>query len=78
MNASKYSAPVRLDTVDNIVSDLGNFASHFLSRSQVQLDRFARTALEDAGDGGISLQSGLVLSRRGGAGQGGNEYYNKK
>ena len=64
--------------VDDTVSYLGDFAAHFFSRSQVQLDRLARVALKDAGDACISLQAGFVLSERAGAGRGGNDHYNNK
>jgi len=42
--------------MNDVVRRLCNFASHFLYRSQVQLDRFARAALKDASDAGIRLQ----------------------
>ena len=45
--------------VDDTVSHLGDFAAHFFSRSQVQLDRFAHAALKDPSDACVSLQAGL-------------------
>ncbi len=49
--------------VDDIVSHLGDFAAHFFSRSQVQLDRFAHTALKDASDACLSLQDWFCPER---------------
>jgi len=54
--------------VDDIVSHLRDFASHFFSGPQVQLHTFTGTVLKDSGDARISLQAGLVLGQRGGAG----------
>ena len=36
--------------MDDAVGHLRDFASHFFSRSQVQLNRFTRVALKDAGN----------------------------
>ena len=64
--------------MDDAIGHLRDFASHFFSRSQMQLNRFARATLKDAGDARIRLQSGFVLSERAGAGRGGNDHYNNK
>ena len=64
--------------MDDAIGHLRDFASHFFSRSQMQLDRFARVALEDASDTRIGLQGGLVLSDRTGADSRGNDHYKKK
>jgi hypothetical protein len=64
--------------VDDIISHLGDFASHFFSRSQMQLDRFARAALKDARHGRVRLQSGFVLRQRAGEGCRGEDDSNKK
>jgi hypothetical protein len=42
--------------VDNVVGNLRDFASELFSRSQVQLDSFAGTALKDAQHARIRLQ----------------------
>src|SRR5215471_3581585 len=63
--------------MDDAVGHLREFASHFFSRSQMQLNRFARVALKDAGDARIRLQGGFVLSERAGAGYRGNDRYKK-
>jgi hypothetical protein len=52
--------------VDDTVSHLGDFAAHFFSRSEVQLDRFARAGLKDASDSRIRLQAGFILRERAG------------
>ena len=64
--------------VDDTVSHLGDFAAHFFSRSQVQLDRLAGAALKDTSDACISLQASFVPSERAAAGRGGNDHYNDK
>ena len=63
--------------VDDIVSHLRDFASHFFSGPQVQLHTFTGTALKDTGDARISLQAGFVLGQRDGAGCGSNYHNNK-
>src|SRR5438093_1786101 len=42
--------------MDGVPAHLRDFAAHFFSRSQVQLDRFAGVALKDAEYGHISLE----------------------
>jgi hypothetical protein len=64
--------------MDDAVGHLRDFASHFFSRSQVELNRFARAALKDAGDARIGLQAGFVLSERASADCRGNDHYKKK
>jgi len=64
--------------MDDAVGHLGDFASHFFPRSQVQLNRFARVALKDAGDARIRLQASLILRKRAGADYQGNDHYKKK
>ena len=59
--------------VDEFISHLRDFASHFFSRPQVQLHTFTGTALKDTGDARISLRAGFVLGQRGGAGYGSND-----
>src|SRR4029453_12469512 len=46
---------------DDVVVHLRDFAAHFLSRSQMQLDSFAGAALEDTGGGRIRLQTDFNL-----------------
>jgi len=41
--------------MDDAVGHLRDFASHFFSRSQMQLNRFARTPLKDASNRRVSL-----------------------
>jgi hypothetical protein len=53
--------------MDDIVGNLFDPAADFLSRIQVQLDSFAGAALEDANDGRVGLQTGLILSEQIGA-----------
>ncbi len=50
--------------MDDVVSDFCDLASHFFSRSQMQLDSFAGAALKDAEDGGIRLQDGFFLGEQ--------------
>ena len=64
--------------MDDAIGHLRDFASHFFSRSQVQLNGFARVALKDAGNARIGLEAGLVLSKRAGADYRGNDHYKKK
>jgi 20S proteasome alpha/beta subunit len=63
--------------MDDIVSHLRDFASHFFSRSQVQLDRFACVALKDAGYGRSRLQSSFFLGGQTGTGDCCNNHCNK-
>jgi hypothetical protein len=48
--------------MDDTVGNLLNFAADFFSRIQVQLDSFARAALENAEDRRIRLQTDFILS----------------
>ena len=54
----------KIRKVDDAVGHLCDFTAYFFSRAQVQLHRFARIALKDAGDGRISLQSSFFLSKQ--------------
>jgi hypothetical protein len=47
--------------IDDIVGNLADSPSDFLSRSQVQLDSFARVALKDAEYSRIRLNDGFFL-----------------
>jgi len=63
--------------MDDIVCDLRDFASHFFSGSQEQLDRFARAALKNAGYGCSRLQSSFFLGGQTGTGQCCNKHCEK-
>jgi hypothetical protein len=47
--------------IDNIICDLADSPSDFFSRSEVQLDSFARAALKDADYSRIRLDGGFFL-----------------
>jgi hypothetical protein len=64
--------------VDDVVSDFCDLASHFFSRSQMQLDHFAGTALENAEDGCIRLQRSFFLGEQTGTGERRNHNSEKK
>ena len=51
----------QIGKMDDVVCHLRDLACDFLSRSQVQLDRFACGALKDAEHGRIRLQGGFFL-----------------
>jgi len=70
--------PGQIRKMDHAVGHLRDFASHFFSRSQVQLNGLARVALKDAGDACIRLQAGFVLSERAGTDYRNNDRYKKK
>jgi hypothetical protein len=63
--------------MNDVGGDLREFASHFLSGSQVQLDRFARAALKNADDDRIRLQSSFLLGGQTGTGDCCNNYCQK-
>jgi hypothetical protein len=58
--------------INDIVGNLADFPSDFFSRSQVQLDSFARGALKDAEYGRIRLDAGFVLREQAGTTDRGN------
>jgi hypothetical protein len=64
--------------VDDVVVHLRDFAAHFLSRSQMQLDSFAGAALEDTEDGRIRLQDGFFLGEQTGTADRCNDDSEKK
>ena len=50
--------------IDDIVGDLADSPADFFSRSEVQLDSFARAALKDAEYRRIRLYDGFFLRRQ--------------
>ena len=50
--------------MDNVFGNFFDLAADFLSRIQVQLDSFARAALENAEDRRIGLQTDFVLGEQ--------------
>ena len=63
--------------MDGSFAHLRDFAAHFFSRSQVQLDSFADAALKDAEHGDIRLRRGFLLSEQTGTGQRCNDDYKR-
>jgi len=54
--------------MDDVFSDSCQFAAHFFSGSETQLDSFAGAALKKAEDGGVWLQDGFFLGEQIGTG----------
>jgi len=52
--------------IDDIVGNLADSPSDFFSRSEVQLDSFARAGLKDAEYSRIRQNGGFFLRRQGG------------
>ena len=50
--------------MDDAFGSLRDFASHFLPRSQVNLDNFPSATLKKTDDRSVRLQGGLFLSKR--------------
>ena len=68
----------KIGETNHVVRYLRDFASHFLSRSQVELDNFPSAALKKTDDSGIRLQGGFFLSEQAGTGDRRNNDYEKK
>ena len=58
--------------IDDIVGNLADSPSDFFSRSEVQLDSFARVALKDAEYSRIRLDAGFFLREQAGTTDRGN------
>jgi hypothetical protein len=67
----------QMGKMDDVVSDFCDLASHFFSRSQVQLDSFAGAALQYAEDGRVRLQAGFLLGEQTGTSDRCNNYEKK-
>ena len=64
--------------IDDVVGYLADFPSDLFSRSQMQLDSFARVALKDAEYRRIRLEGGSFLREQTGTSEGRNNDSEKK